>query len=130
MLVFLRSAAGALLVYLASTNNLEQNIREGYSFIATNYVPGDEIILIGFSRGAFTARSIGGMIQDIGLLSREGMADFYAIFKDVENSRNKKYHDIFPTVPFPDKPPTGRHFIADYREMLLEVRKPSHRFYL
>jgi hypothetical protein len=49
------------------------------------------------------------------------MADFHAIFKDVQNSRNKKYHDIFPTVPFPDKPPPGRHMIAEYRERLLEV---------
>lgn len=35
-----------------------QNIREAYSFVATNYEPGDEIILLGFSRGAFTARSV------------------------------------------------------------------------
>lgn len=35
-----------------------QNIREAYSFIATNYEAGDEIILLGFSRGAFTARSV------------------------------------------------------------------------
>ena len=26
--------------------------------MATNYEPGDEIILVGFSRGAFTARSV------------------------------------------------------------------------
>ena len=29
-----------------------------YSFIATNYEPGDEIIMVGFSRGAFTARGV------------------------------------------------------------------------
>ncbi len=84
-------------------------------------MPGDEIILIGFSRGAFTARSIAGLIRDIGLLSRGGMEDFYAIFKDIQNSRNKKYHDIFPSIPFPDKPPPGRHMAAEYRERLLEV---------
>jgi hypothetical protein len=92
-------------------------------------VPGDEIILIGFSRGAFTARSIAGMIRDIGLLSRGGMADFYAIFKDVQNSRNKKYHDIFPTIPFPDKPHPGRHFIDEYRERLLEVSRWTYYFF-
>ena len=61
------------------------------------------------------------MIRDIGLLNREGMDDFYAIFKDIQNSRNTKYHDIFPTVPFPNKPFPGRHFIPEYRERLLEV---------
>jgi uncharacterized protein (DUF2235 family) len=39
-----------------------KNVREVYSFIASNYAPGDEIILIGFSRGAFTARSVAGMV--------------------------------------------------------------------
>jgi uncharacterized protein (DUF2235 family) len=41
-----------------SVSDLLQNIREAYSFVATNYEPGDEIILLGFSRGAFTARSV------------------------------------------------------------------------
>lgn len=40
------------------TRVVRKNIREAYSFIATNYEPGDEIFLIGFSRGAFTARSV------------------------------------------------------------------------
>jgi hypothetical protein len=70
------------------------------------------------------------MIRDIGLLSRGGMVDFYAIFKDVQNSRNKKYHDIFPTVPFPDKPPKGRHFIPEYRERLLEVSISDYYLHL
>lgn len=126
VLAFLRSVI--VLVYSTSTNNLHQNIREAYSFITTNYVPGDEIILIGFSRGAFTARSMAGMIRDIGLLSRGGMRDFYAIFKDFQNSRNKKYHDIFPAVPFSDKPLRGRHFISEYRERLLEVGRTDHYF--
>jgi uncharacterized protein (DUF2235 family) len=33
-------------------------MREAYSFVAANYEPGDEIILMGFSRGAFTARAV------------------------------------------------------------------------
>lgn len=33
-------------------------MREAYSFVAANYEPGDEIILMGFSRGAFTARGV------------------------------------------------------------------------
>lgn len=33
-------------------------MREAYSFVVANYEPGDEIILVGFSRGAFTARGV------------------------------------------------------------------------
>ncbi len=46
---------------------LFQKIRDGYRAIASVYEPGDEIYIVGFSRGAFTARSIAGMICDCGL---------------------------------------------------------------
>jgi acetyl esterase/lipase len=98
---------------------ISENIREVYSFIAANYMAGDEIILIGFSRGAFTVRSVASMIRDIGLLNRRGMEYFYPIFKDQENFRNDKYNDIFPTIPFAKKPDNPR----DYRERLEQVGK-------
>lgn len=60
-----------------------------YNFICTNYVDGDSIILIGFSRGAFTARSVADMIGSIGLLTPEGLDCFYTIFDDYENMGDK-----------------------------------------
>lgn len=62
-----------------------KDIREGYNFICANYVDGDDIILIGFSRGAFTARSTADLIASIGLLNTEGIESFYLIFEDYEN---------------------------------------------
>jgi len=50
---------------------LEANIHDAYRFLIANYEPGDWIYLIGFSRGAFTARSIAGMIRRCGILRRE-----------------------------------------------------------
>ena len=47
---------------------LAKNILQGYKFLADNYESGDEIYLFGFSRGAYTARSLAGMIRNIGLL--------------------------------------------------------------
>ncbi|MES3020570.1 MAG: DUF2235 domain-containing protein [Pseudomonadota bacterium] len=44
-------------------------IVRGYTFISRNYVPGDKIILVGFSRGAYTARALAGMIAAVGLLN-------------------------------------------------------------
>jgi uncharacterized protein (DUF2235 family) len=49
---------------------LEENIYEAFRFLVANYQPGDELFLFGFSRGAFTARSIVGMIRKCGILSR------------------------------------------------------------
>lgn len=50
---------------------ISSNIINAYSFIVSNYEPGDEILLFGFSRGAFTARSLAGMIYNVGVLRRD-----------------------------------------------------------
>ncbi|KAM0280353.1 hypothetical protein ACHAQH_004066 [Verticillium albo-atrum] len=59
-----------------------QDIAETYRFICDNYNPGDEIILIGFSRGAFTARSVADMICNLGFLNRAGLDHLGDIFHD------------------------------------------------
>ncbi len=52
---------------------LFDNVRTGYRFLALNYDPGDEVFVFGFSRGAYTARSLVGMIGRVGLLTRESL---------------------------------------------------------
>ena len=47
---------------------LEINIIQGYEFLAQNYQEGDEVYVLGFSRGAYTARSLVGMIRNCGLI--------------------------------------------------------------
>ena len=44
-------------------------IVRGYTYISRNYVPGDAIHIVGFSRGAYTARALAGMICSVGLLN-------------------------------------------------------------
>jgi uncharacterized protein (DUF2235 family) len=85
----------------ATGEGLDEHIREAYAFIVQNYIEGDEIILIGFSRGAFTARSIAGLIDTVGLLTRGGMAHFYRIFKDYENMNIKNYNNPVPGLDIP-----------------------------
>jgi uncharacterized protein (DUF2235 family) len=53
---------------------VDENIRSAYQFIAQNYIPGDEIYLFGFSRGAFTARSLAGLITACGILLRQSLS--------------------------------------------------------
>ena len=50
---------------------LSQNVVDAYEFLVRTYDPGDEIYLFGFSRGAFTARSLGGLVRKSGILRRE-----------------------------------------------------------
>lgn len=49
-------------------SGLEKNVMDGYRFLVHNYAPGDEIYLFGFSRGAYTARSLSGMINNCSIL--------------------------------------------------------------
>lgn len=50
---------------------ISDNVKTAYAFIVSNYEPGDGIYLFGFSRGAFTARSIAGLIRNMGILRRD-----------------------------------------------------------
>jgi uncharacterized protein (DUF2235 family) len=49
---------------------LSQNIRELYLFLVNNYEAGDRIYIFGFSRGAYTARSLAGVIAMCGVIDR------------------------------------------------------------
>jgi uncharacterized protein (DUF2235 family) len=89
----------------AAAMGLSENIRAAYQFIAANYdhSAGDEIYLVGFSRGSFTARSIAAFIADVGLLTPLGMVHFYPIFEDWENqikALKPDYKPHFPKDPF------------------------------
>lgn len=50
---------------------INRQIRRAYGFIASRYRPGDRIILLGYSRGAFAVRSLAGVIDRIGLLQAD-----------------------------------------------------------
>lgn len=47
---------------------LDDNIKSAYQMICYNYSPGSKIYLFGFSRGAYTVRSLCGFITSCGLL--------------------------------------------------------------
>ena len=47
---------------------IRDNIEEAYTWLAHQYQPGDRIYVFGFSRGAYTARALTGMLRTVGLL--------------------------------------------------------------
>lgn len=51
-------------------DGLEDAILDTYLRLAFNYEPGDQIYIFGFSRGAFSARSLAALIGKCGILSR------------------------------------------------------------
>ena len=51
---------------------MEERILLGYEFIAKNYNPGDDIYIIGFSRGAHQARSLAGLLSYAGVPKTSG----------------------------------------------------------
>lgn len=58
------------------------NVREAYQKLRQMYEPGDEIFLFGFSRGAFTARSLAGFVAQYGILSNSSEMDVKELFED------------------------------------------------
>lgn len=59
-----------------------QHVREAYAFLCHNYQLNDEIFLFGFSRGAYTARAVAGVISTLGILTKSGMEDFNRIYEE------------------------------------------------
>lgn len=97
---------------------LSEHVQAAYNFLAVNYIRGDEIILIGFSRGAFTARSVGGLIDGVGLLTRKGLPSLSEIYQDYQQRHNPNYRPEYPDNPFPNKPNAKK---PAYRQELQRV---------
>jgi uncharacterized protein (DUF2235 family) len=74
----------------ATGTGTSDNIKRAYAAIAVRYRgPQDCIFLIGFSRGAFAARSVAGMIQKVGLLKTASKSEVDAAFAVYRNARNE-----------------------------------------
>jgi uncharacterized protein (DUF2235 family) len=102
----------------------ERNIKQLYGELEKNYDPGDHVYIFGFSRGAFTARSLAGLIYRCGLLQRDhrGKIDeAYDMYRkhfeqaksskqlrerkrEVDDFRQKVSHPLHRQIP--DQPPT------------------------
>lgn len=72
-------------------SGIDQNIKDVYTFLMLNFEPGDELYLFGFSRGAYTARSLAGFIRNCGILKPQYLQHVdkaYELYRD----RNKYTH--------------------------------------
>ena len=71
---------------------LEKNIEDAYAYLMDQYEPdnNDKIYLFGFSRGAFTARSLAGMLFKCGLLQK-GSRNLLPYVSKIYNTRGNDY---------------------------------------
>ena len=64
---------------------IDNSIQDAYKFIMWSYEPGDEIYLFGFSRGAYTVRSLVGLIRNCGIMKPEYLhlvSEAYHLYRD------------------------------------------------
>ncbi len=74
---------------------ISQNIKDGYRYLMATYQPGDKVFIYGFSRGAFTARSLAGMINKVGLLHKGLINQVDYAYKMYSDSRNNPLAEKF-----------------------------------
>jgi uncharacterized protein (DUF2235 family) len=108
---------------VAIGTHLRDHVLGGYRFLMENYKEGDRICLFGFSRGAFTARAVAGMLDKVGLLDRgndENVPFAYKIYasqKEADIKMAKSFKETFSrfvTVHF-----VGVWYIQDVPSFLL-----------
>jgi uncharacterized protein (DUF2235 family) len=66
-------------------SGISRNIQECYQFLAREFAPGDQLFFFGFSRGAYTVRSLAGLVRNCGVLKPEHAgraAEAYELYRD------------------------------------------------
>jgi uncharacterized protein (DUF2235 family) len=77
---------------------LKRNVQRAYMFCALNYQAGDEIYIFGFSRGAYSARAVAGIIGRVGLVYPRYFDRFEEVWQHYR--RRKKNTELAdPDVP-------------------------------
>src|SRR5436190_11529026 len=94
---------------------LKSNVKRGLMFLALNYDAGDELYLFGFSRGAYTARALAGVIGTAGIPIDIGKTEVHwNLYQQIAKLR--------PTASLPENSPKRKaadSAIAKIREQLV-----------
>ncbi|OGU59497.1 MAG: hypothetical protein A2X64_08265 [Ignavibacteria bacterium GWF2_33_9] len=95
----------------ATGSGMSKNILQAYDFLIRNYEIGDELFLFGFSRGAYTVRSLAGLIRNSSILrinSISKIKDAYKLYKSrkashvpkaIESILFRKTHSVADVIP-------------------------------
>jgi hypothetical protein len=92
---------------------VRSNVKRGLAFLALNWTAGDEIYIFGFSRGAYTARALAGVITAIRGIPRQ---EYFHRLEDIWN-----FYRLSPRERFNDEA-RRKHEID---KMVFDVPKPT-----
>jgi len=79
-------------------HGMEANVREMYRFILYNHEPGDALFLFGFSRGAFTVRTLAGFMHRYGLVRKRDdyyVPDMYRCYEQGWQEGSPQWQQLF-----------------------------------
>ena len=82
-------------------HGIEDNVRSLYRSILYNYAPGDELYFFGFSRGAFTVRTLAGFMNQVGLVEKDDdyyIPEIYACYERSEGPGSRGWTYAFRNV--------------------------------
>lgn len=81
----------------AMGEGLFEKVQDGYGFVSYVWDPGDDIYIFGFSRGAYTARSLAGMLAAFGVptqnLDNQTVRRIFDAYRISEHDQRKKAKD-------------------------------------
>ena len=80
---------------------IEDNIRNLYRAIVYNYEVGDELYFFGFSRGAFTVRTLAGFMNLVGLVEKDDdyyVPEIYRCYEKNQRPGSREWEDAFHNV--------------------------------
>ncbi|WP_246413168.1 DUF2235 domain-containing protein [Methylobacterium brachythecii] len=100
---------------------LDDNIRLAYEWLIENYNDGDEIFIFGFSRGAFTARSLAGLVAINGILKAGSPIGTLELFKRYKKGDEES---IWKLREAEQAGETGK--FTDQERWLLTYSKPAN----
>jgi uncharacterized protein (DUF2235 family) len=73
---------------------IDTAITSAYEWLMEHYAPGDEIFIFGFSRGAYTARSLSGFISKCGLLQSGAPLGVNQLFLRYRHPKQNTIRDL------------------------------------
>jgi len=106
-------------------DGMEANIQDMYRFIVYNYEPGDELYLFGFSRGAFTVRSLAGFLSFAGLVTKDEdyyVPDLYACYSNEQGPGTPQWNHLFVDPITREGPKKGQTRLVDRRAQCPPIR--------
>jgi uncharacterized protein (DUF2235 family) len=83
---------------LAFGAGLTTDVMEGYCFLMEQWEPGDRVFIFGFSRGAYTARVLAGLLHTFGLMPRGAHNLLPYVIKYFRALSNRNNKDLMPEL--------------------------------